>query len=182
MCHAEVAIGTAEKRSRAGCARVCKGVGVQELMWTWKGAQWDVQGVRRGACRHGQGAAGGAGDGDLQGSCAAQSSSSPNAPLQRAGPQIRAGLRGAGISQPLGALRGRERGRGRGWGLREGGGGGWYWCSCGPTWGQAGDKGEGIASTRGACCSGETEARSCFPQGRPQGSAAQLKQIGGGEA
>lgn len=117
-----------------------------------------------------------------EGSCAAQSSSSPNAPLQRAGPQIRAGLRGAGISQPLGALRGRERGRGRGWGLREGGGGGWYWCSCGPTWGQAGDKGEGMASTRGACCSGETEARSCFPQGRPQGSAAQLKQIGGGEA
>lgn len=124
MCHAEVAIGTAEKRSRAGCARVCKGVGVQELMWTWKGAQWDVQGVRRGACRHGQGAAGGAGDGDLQGSCAAQSSSSPNAPLQRAGPQIRAGLRGAGISQPFGALRGRERGRGRGWGLREGDWGG----------------------------------------------------------
>lgn len=67
-------------------------------------------------------------------------------------------------------------------GCGRGGGGGWYWCSCGPTWGQAGDKGEGMASTRGACCSGETEARSCFPQGRPQGSAAQLKQIGGGEA
>lgn len=42
--------------------------------------------------------------------------------------------------------------------------GGWRWCSYGPTWGQAGDKGEGMASTRGACCRGETEARSCFPQ------------------
>lgn len=102
--------------------------------------------------------------------CAAQSSSSPDAPSLRAGPQIGAGLGGTGISQPLEALRGRERGLRRGWGLL--GEGGWRWCSCGSTWGQAGDKGEGVASTRGACCSGETEAPSCFPQRQPQGSAA----------
>lgn len=81
-----------------------------------------------------------------EGSCAAQSSSSPNAPLQRAGPQIRAGLRGAGISQPLGALRGRERGRGRGWGLREGDWGGlvlvFLRTNMGTGWGQG--RGDGL--------------------------------------